>query len=222
MIYAVGIGPGDPDMLPHKTVLLLQEADVISGFDTVLNLAEKHFNPNAIRISMGYKDQSEKLAQVGKLSREGKTCVVCFMGDVNFSGYEYLERINNDCHEPNPVIIPGISSAQIAASRTLTAFETSVFLTFHKRGDISKDKEFLVSALKLGKSAIVIPLPWDFMPAEISHYLIEQGIPAQTKVNIFEHLTWPEEKAYSRTLNNCTEKFSDVSIMVISSINAQS
>jgi cobalt-precorrin-7 (C5)-methyltransferase len=220
MIYAVGIGPGDPDMLPHKTVLLLQEADVISGFETVLNLAETHFNPNATRVSMGYKDQSEKLEEVGRYSREGKKCVVCFMGDVNFSGYEYLERIYNDCHEPKPTIIPGISSAQIAASRTLTAFETSVFLTFHKRGDISKDKEFLVSALKLGKAAIVIPLPWDFMPAEISRYLIDQGIPPETKVNIFEHLTWPEEKAYSRTLENCVEKFSDVSIMVISSINS--
>ncbi len=219
MIYAVGIGPGDPDMLPHKTVLLLQDADVISGFETVLNLAEKHFNPNAVRISMGYKDQSQKLEQVGELSRAGKTCVVCFMGDVNFSGYEYLERINNDCHESNPVIIPGISSAQIAASRTLTAFETSVFLTFHKRGDISQDKEFLVSALKMGKSAIVIPLPWDFMPAEISRYLIEQGIPSETKVNVFEHLTWPEEKSYSLTLENCKDKFSDVSIMVIGSIN---
>ena len=32
-------------------------------------------------------------------------------------------------------------------------------------------------------------------------------------INIFEHLTWPEEKAYSRTLENCVEKFSDVSIM---------
>ena len=221
MIYAVGMGPGDPDMLPHKTVLLLQKADVISGFDTVLNLAEKHFNPNATRVSMGYKDQSEKLEQVGKLSREGKTCVVCFMGDVNFSGYEYLERIYNDCHEPHPVIIPGISSAQMAASKTLTAFETSVFLTFHKRGDISKDKEFLVSALKLGKAAIVIPLPWDFMPAEISAYLIEQGIPPKTEVTVFEHLTWPEEKSYNRTLDNCIEKFSDVSIMVISSINSQ-
>ena len=35
MIYAVGIGPGDPDMMPYKTVLLLKEADVISGFETV-------------------------------------------------------------------------------------------------------------------------------------------------------------------------------------------
>ena len=217
MIYAVGIGPGDPDMMPHKTVLLLNKADVISGFDTVLKLAEKHFNPKAEIVSMGYKDQSEKLEQVGELSRDGKTFVVCFMGDVNFSGYEYLERIHTSSQEPNPVIIPGISSAQIAASKTLTAFETSVFLTFHKRGDISKDKEFLVTALKQGKAAIVIPLPWDFMPAEICKYLIENGISKNTKVHVFEHLTWPEETSYSGTLAECDQKFSDVSIMVISS-----
>ncbi len=221
MIYAVGIGPGDPDMLPYKTVLLLKEADVISGFDTVLNLVKKHFNPNAEIISMGYKNQSEQLEKVGEHSRGGKTCIVCFMGDVNFSGYEYLERIHKHCDEPNPEIIPGISSAQIAASRTLTAFESAVFLTFHKRGDISDDKEFLVHSLKQGKAAIVIPLPWDFMPAEISRYLIDQGIPSDTKVDIFEHLTWPEEKSYSRTLDTCKEKFSDISIMVISSNNSQ-
>jgi precorrin-6B methylase 1 len=59
---------------------LLKEADVIPGFDTVLNLAEKHFNPNAILISMGYKDQSEKLEQVGKYSREGKKICGLFYG----------------------------------------------------------------------------------------------------------------------------------------------
>ena len=215
MIYAVGIGPGDPDMMPYKTVLLLKEADVISGFETVLRLADTHFNPNAIQVSMGYKNQSEKLGEVGLYSREGKKCVVCFMGDVNFSGYEYLDRIHTDCQEPNPIIIPGISSAQMAASKTLTAFETSVFLTFHKRGDITQDKEFLVSALKQGKAAIVIPLPWDFMPAEISQFLLDQGIPKNTRVDVFEHLTWPEEKSNSGTLAECKEKFSDVSIMVI-------
>lgn len=216
MIYAVGIGPGDPDLLPYKTVLLLNKADVIAGFETVLNIARKHFNPDATVISMGYKDQPEKMEQVGELSRQGKTCMVCFMGDVNFSGYEYLERIVTHCKEPNPEIIPGISSAQIAAARTRTAFETAVFITFHKRGDISQDKEFLALALKQGKSAIVIPLPWDFMPTDICKYLLEKNIPGQTKVEIFEHLTWPQEKRHSSTIAECKQKFSDVSLMVIS------
>lgn len=216
MIYAVGIGPGDPDLLPYKTVLLLNKADVIAGFDTVLNIARKHFNPQAEIIAMGYKDQPEKMERVGELSRQGRTCVVCFMGDVNFSGYEYLDRIVTHCREPHPTIIPGISSAQVAASRTLTAFETAVFITFHKRGGISHDKEFLVQALKQGKSAIVIPLPWDFMPPDICKYLKANNVPGDTKVEVFEHLTWPGEKRHSTTIDTCNQKFSDVSLMVIS------
>ncbi|OGW29098.1 MAG: precorrin-6y C5,15-methyltransferase (decarboxylating) subunit CbiE [Nitrospinae bacterium RIFCSPLOWO2_12_FULL_47_7] len=216
MIYAVGIGPGDPDLLPYKTVLLLRKASVIAGFETVLNVARKHFNPEAAIISMGYKDQPEKMELVGELSRQGNTCVVCFMGDVNFSGYEYLERIVTHCKEPNPEIIPGISSAQIAAGRTRTAFETAVFITFHKRGDIAQDKEFLALALKQGKSAIVIPLPWDFMPADICQYLMDSHISGKTKVEVFEHLTWPTEKRYTMTIADCKQTFSDVSLMVIS------
>ena len=56
MIYAVGIGPGDPDMMPYKTVKLLNTADVIAGFETLLNIARPHFNPSAEVISMEYKD----------------------------------------------------------------------------------------------------------------------------------------------------------------------
>jgi precorrin-6B methylase 1 len=31
MIYTVGIGSGEPDMMPYKTVKLLMTADVIAG-----------------------------------------------------------------------------------------------------------------------------------------------------------------------------------------------
>ena len=57
MICAVGIGPGYPDMMPYKTVKLLNAADVIAGFETVLNIARPHFNPFTELISMAYKNQ---------------------------------------------------------------------------------------------------------------------------------------------------------------------
>ena len=71
-------------------------------------------------------------------------------------------------------------------------------------------------ALKQGKSAIVIPLPWDFMPADICKYLLDHNISGKTKVEVFEHLTWPEEKRHTMTIADCHQKFSDVSLMVIS------
>ncbi len=215
MIYAAGIGPGDPGLLPYKTVSLLQNADVIAGFETVLEIARPHFNPKAQVFSMSYKDQPEKLEAVGDLSRSGKKCVVCFMGDPNFSGYELLERIRRHCGEQDPEVIPGISSVQMAATRSKTAFETSVFLTFHKSGNIEPDKKFLVQALKMGKSAIVIPKPWDFMEPEICRFLTDNGIAPETPVFIYEHLTFPNENSHTGTLADCKGEFSDMSIMVI-------
>ncbi|KMP12334.1 hypothetical protein UZ36_01070 [Candidatus Nitromaritima sp. SCGC AAA799-C22] len=215
MIYAVGIGPGDPDLLPQKTVSLLQRADVITGFNTVLNIPKCYFSSKAQVFPLTYKNQKEKLEQVGKLSRKGKTCVACFMGDLNFSGYEFLDQIHEHCQEPNPILIPGISSAQIAAVRTETAFESAIFLTFHKRGDIEPDKNFLIESLTRGKDAIVIPKPWDFMPGEICSFLMENGIPGATPVHVFENLTLESEKVFKATIQDCAEQFSDMSIMVI-------
>ncbi len=215
MIYALGIGPGDPQLLPLKSLEILTNADVISGFETVLNYAKPHFPTSAKLVSLNYKNQKEKLKEVGIMSRAGKVCVFCFMGDLNFSGYDFLNNIKTYCEDPDPIKIPGISSAQIAATRASVPFEDSIFTTFHKAGDIEKDKEFLVQALKLGKSAVIIPLPWDFMPTEICKYLVHNNLPTEMPVHIFEHLTLENEKSYKTTLGDCSGSYSDMSIIVL-------
>lgn len=215
MIYALGIGPGDPQLLPLKSLAVLKKADIIAGFETVLNYAKPNFPATAELVSLTYKNQQEKLEEVGVLSREGKVCVFCFMGDLNFSGYDFLNNIKTYCADPDPVKIPGISSTQIAATRASVPFEDSIFTTFHKAGDIEKDKEFLIHALKLGKSAIIIPRPWDFMPTEICQYLVDKDLPAKIPVHIFEHLTLDNEKSYKTTLGECSGSYSDMSIIVL-------
>ncbi|MEK9630136.1 MAG: precorrin-6y C5,15-methyltransferase (decarboxylating) subunit CbiE [Nitrospinota bacterium] len=215
MIYAIGIGPGDPQFLPLKSLEILKKADVISGFETVLNYARSNLPATAELISLNYRNQKEKLKEVGNLSRKGKTCFFCFMGDLSFSGYEFLQNIKTFCEDPDPVKIPGISSAQIAATRASIPFEDSVFITFHKAAEIEKDKEFLVHALKLGKSAIIIPRPPDFMPEQICRFLEDEGVPPETTVQIFEYLTLENEKHYKFQLGNCRGNFSDMSIIVL-------
>lgn len=218
MIFALGIGPGDPQLLPLKSLAILEKADIIAGFQTVLNYAKPNFPATAKLIPLDYKNQKARLEEVGALSREGKICVFCFMGDLNFSGYDFLRNITTYCSDPEPVKIPGISSAQIAATRASVPFEDSIFITFHKAGDIEKDKEFLVHALKLGKSAIIIPRPWNFMPTEICQYLIGKGIFPDIPAYIFEHLTLDNEQSYKTTLGTCSGEYSDMSILVLQNI----
>ena len=47
MIVCVGIGPGDLSFLTQRAVDLFQTADVVSGFDSVLNVVAPLIDPKA-------------------------------------------------------------------------------------------------------------------------------------------------------------------------------
>ena len=72
--------------------------------------------------------------------------------------------------------------------------------------------------LEDGRNAIVIPRPWDFMPDQVSHFLVSRGIPPEHPVEVWEHLT-QAEAAWSGNLENCTGTFSDMSIILIRTLH---
>jgi len=49
---------------------------------------------------MNYRDQTAQLATVAEAHHAGKRCVVVFMGDIHFSGFQYLERVERACGHP--------------------------------------------------------------------------------------------------------------------------
>jgi precorrin-6B methylase 1 len=162
---------------------------------------------------MSYKDQTARLAEVAALHHEGKRCVVVFMGDIHFSGFQFLERVDIACGHPVETI-PGISSAQILASRGRVCFDETTFITFHRRGDLEPFKRHLVHVLEDKRNAIVIPRPWDFMPRDIAKYLVDHGIPQNHMVEVWEQLTRSEAN-WSGFLGDCTAEYTDMSILLI-------
>ncbi|WP_028534107.1 cobalt-precorrin-7 (C(5))-methyltransferase [Paludibacterium yongneupense] len=218
MIICIGAGPGDAAYLPQRSAQRLQEADVIAGFDAVLDVVSPLIPAAATVIRMGYRDQVAQLDEVARLHHNGLRCVVVFMGDIHFSGFQYLERVERACGHPVETM-PGISSAQVLASRAKVCFDETTFITFHRRGDLSPFKRHLVHVLQDGRNAIVIPCPWDaarsFMPCHIAAYLLENGIPPQHPTEVWENLT-RREAEWHGTLAECADKvFSDMSIMLI-------
>ena len=213
MIICTGIGPGHLQYLTALGQQLLSEAEVVAGFDTVLDLVTPLIRTDAVRIGMNYRDQTARLEEVAALHHAGKRCVVAFMGDVHFSGFQFLERVELACgHRVDTV--PGISSAQIMASRGRVCFDETTFLTFHRRGDVQPFKRHLIHALEDGRNAIVIPRPWDFMPRDIAAYCLEHGIDGARPAEVWEALT-QHEASWSGRLDECTAEFSDLSIMLI-------
>ena len=217
MICCVGVGPGDLGFLTRRGQELIEGADVVAGFTAVADLVRSLVKPDTRTITMGYKDQAERLKEVADLHRAGSKCVVVFMGDPHFSGFQFLERVELACQHKVETV-PGISSAQILASRCRVCFDETTFITFHRRGDIAPFQKHLIHVLEDNRNAIVIPRPWDFMPAAVATYLTGHGISPDHPTEVWEHLT-QSEAAWKSVLGECRAEFSDMSIMLIRGLN---
>jgi cobalt-precorrin-7 (C5)-methyltransferase len=213
MIVCTGVGPGHVDFLTRWAEELIAEADVVAGFDAVVDVVRSVIPQSAEIVTMGYKDQVAKLEEVARAHHAGKRCVVVFMGDIHFSGFQLLERVERACGHAVETV-PGISSAQILASRGRVCFDETTFLTLHRRGDLEPFLRHLVHVLEDGRNAIVIPRPWDFMPTDVAAWLVARGVSAEHPVEVWENLTRGEAE-WRGTLGDCTRDFSDMSIMLV-------
>jgi cobalt-precorrin-7 (C5)-methyltransferase len=218
MIICIGAGPGDIGYLPRRSAELLAAADVVAGFNAVVDVVRPLIPPSAELIQMGYRDQVAQLDRVAALHHAGKRCVVVFMGDIHFSGFQYLERVERACGHPVETM-PGISSAQVLAARAKVCFDETSFITFHRRGDLAPFKRHLLHVLQDERNAIVIPCPWDearsFMPWHIAAYLLENGVDPAHPVEVWENLT-RNEAEWRGALAECAgHRCSDMSIMLI-------
>ena len=214
MIVCIGAGPGSLDYLTQRGAELVRTADVVAGFDAVVEVVRPLIATGSRVVTMGYRDQTARLQEVAQAHHEGKRCVVVFMGDIHFSGFQYLERVERACGHPVETV-PGISSAQILASRAKVCFDETTFVTFHRRGDLDAFKRHLVHALQDERNAIVIPRPWDFMPKDVATWLVAQGVPAEHPVEVWENLTSRDAQWTGVLGAACSQEFSDMSIMLI-------
>jgi cobalt-precorrin-7 (C5)-methyltransferase len=213
MIVCVGAGPGRLDYLTQRGADLIRNAGVVAGFDAVVDMVRPLITPGARVVTMGYRDQTARLQEVAAAHHAGQRCVVVFMGDIHFSGFQYLERVERACGHAVETV-PGISSAQILASRGKVCFDETTFVTFHRRGDLEPFKRHLVHVLTDERNAIVIPRPWDFMPKDVAAFLLAQGASPEHPVEVWENLT-SRDAQWSGKLHECTRDFSDMSIMLI-------
>jgi cobalt-precorrin-7 (C5)-methyltransferase len=211
----VAVGPGDPSMLTLRGQQAIQNADLVVGFKTVLNVIEP-WAANAELCPMSYRDQEQVLDYAQEQVRQGKSCVVCAWGDLNVSARELLERVQRRAGQVE--LIPGVSSIQFACARTGIFMEDSLFITLHKRADTGSDLDELVNHLNQGlRHIILLPRPFDLMPALIAENLISVGVSPQQPVIVYQRLTLDGEKSWRTSLQECaasTEEFSDLSILV--------
>ena len=211
MITVVGVGPGAKEYLTEKAAFIVQKADIVAGWSHALKVVEDFIQGEKVEFT-SYQTEGEDIACLAQEARNGKKCVICTVGDPNFSDRQLLEKIQK---YDEIEIVPGISSVQVAAGLAQVFFEDTYFITFHKSGSIEGEKEELLEGIQKGKNLIFLPRPYDFMPQDIANFLIEHGVDAYLKVTIFENLTFRDERRIETTVGELRGKFSDLLIIVI-------
>ena len=214
-VTIVGVGPGDNRLLTLKGKQAIEEADLVAGFETVLNVI-RPFAKKAELCSMAYRNQEDVLDYAVGQVKKGKSLVVCAWGDLNVSAKELLERVRRRVDHID--LVPGISSVQIALSRSGLSLEDTVFITLHRRDGAGSALEELVHYLKEGRrNVILLPRPYDLMPAGIAAGVIEEGVLGEHPMTVYQRLTHEDEKSWSGSISECaaiTTEFSDLTIMV--------
>ena len=225
-VYAVGVGPGSPDYITENVKKIILESDVVIGYKYTLNIISNFLQEKEVyEITM---EDQEGMYQ--KISQElgDRILVVPFTGDVNFSESEVVDRLIEIFGDVD--IIPGISSIQVAASKSKVPLDKSKTITMHVTTSIESKKIELQKALVDGYNVILIPRPWPkdpekhFMPSEIAKYLKQNGFnTSEIKVHVFEALTTENEISFEGTVDQLEGKeFSDLSVMVFNQATLES
>ena len=217
-VYAVGIGPGNPEYLTRRGARAVREADVVVGFETVVEFVESEITGDAL--TCGYDDEPEVLAEFADRVAGGERGTAVLMGDPNHSGYQFVGKVESAVGAPVEVI-PGISSLQIAASRARTPMEEATFVTLHKSGPIEADLERLERDVG-ERHLLVLPRPFDWMPERIAARLLESGA-SDHEALVCERLTHDDEAITQTSLSELAADvdsreetaFSDLSVFVV-------
>jgi cobalt-precorrin-7 (C5)-methyltransferase len=220
-VLVVGIGPGNPEYLTPRGERAIREADVVVGFETVVDFVADR--TDADLLTCGYRNEAETLSSFADRVASGETGTAVLMGDPNHSGYQFVGKIQAAV-ESHVWVIPGISSLQVAASRARTPMEESVFVTLHKSGDIVPDLRRLRENVAK-RHLLVLPRPYDVMPEDIAADLLGAGAPPSLPALVLERLTHDDEAITRTTLGELETyaggsdadetPFSDLSVLAV-------
>jgi len=211
VVWLVGAGPGDPDLLTLKALRLLQSADVVVhdrlSPQHVLDLA----GPKARLIDVGKRKSRHTLPQedinrllVG-LAREGLDVVRLKGGDpfVFGRGGEELQACRAagvECH-----VVPGVSAglaAGASAGAPLThrgLAQAVTFVTGHAASGAEPDLDW--ASLARPNQTVVVYMGLSTAPA-IAARLVEAGRGGSTPALVVERASLADERRVLTTLSN--------------------
>jgi cobalt-precorrin-7 (C5)-methyltransferase len=212
-INLVGAGPGSPDYVTPIARKIVQNANLVIGAQRSLNLFTADIKGKQIILSA--KNLTDSLKQAAESIKEGKNVVLLSTGDPGFSGLLHTVQESGFFDTADINVIPGVSSIQACAARLNISWDNTRLFTFHNEV-LDEEKEKLISAVKCGRTILLLPNSQGFAPQDIARFLIELDTDKETPVYICENVTLENEKTTTSTLGQIVDQsFGSLCVMVI-------
>ncbi|WP_070000898.1 precorrin-3B C(17)-methyltransferase [Cellulosilyticum sp. I15G10I2] len=117
MIYVIGIGPGAKETMTLQAISALEEAEVIVGYKTYINLIEAFIADKEV-IKNGMRQEIDRCKLAVECAKQGKKVAVISSGDSGIYGMAglVLELVTKENEDIPVKVIPGITASIGGAS----------------------------------------------------------------------------------------------------------
>ena len=206
MVYFVGAGPGDKELITVKGMKVLSKADCIIYAGSLVNPEILEYSKDDCKIYDSSKMTLEEVLEV-ILENESQNRIIVRLhtGDPSIYGAirEQIDLLQQ--HKIKYEVVPGVSSflgaaASIGAEYTLPGVSQTVILT-RMEGRTPVPKKEDISELAKIRASMAIFLS-SGMLRELSIKLMEGGYEKDTPAAIVYKATWEDEKVVITTISD--------------------
>lgn len=209
MIYFVGAGPGDPELLTLKAKRLIDEADVIVYAGSLVNPAVlEDKKPETLVYDSAGMSLDEVMAVLIEAEERNLLSVRVHTGDPAVYGAirEQIDQLEK--RKIAYEVVPGVSSvfaasATLGRELTLPGVSQTVILT-RQAGRTPVPEGETISSLAAHQATMVIFLSVGQIES-LSEELIAGGYTPSTPVAVVYRASWPDETIVHGTLETIAE-----------------
>jgi cobalt-precorrin-7 (C5)-methyltransferase len=189
-VYIIGIGAGTEDYLLPIARKEIESSDCLIGGKRALRL----FQPLRKEERLLEGDFEQVIPFLLK-EREKKKIAVLVSGDPGL--YSFLGTISQVLRKEDYVVIPGISTVQIAFARIGERWEDATILSLHGR-----KMDDLAAKVENSKKTFLFT-DRSFPPHKIAAHLLEKGVENRRAI-VMENLTYSDERIVDTNLKSLT------------------
>ena len=213
MVYFIGAGPGDVDLITVKGRQILEKADVVIYAGSLVSSEHMNFCKKDAKIYNSAKMTLDEVIEVMTQNKD-KIIVRLHTGDPSIYGAIKEQMDELDKHDIEYEVIPGVSSFTAAASAikkefTLPSITQTVILTRVEGRTKVPETEDLERLASIGASMAI------FLSISMIDKVVEKlrrGYGRNVNIAVVERATWEDQRILIGTLDDISEKVKEAGI----------